>query len=273
LYQDRLDRLLSVGDSSSTTTTSTNDKTQKPQQKQQHVRDVKWLEENGHCLDNLQPKRSKIKRAGRGAFATRYIPAGTLIIPSPVVQITNASALQTTYIRKNRGSSQSGKTTVTTQPQLLLNYCYGHVNSSVLFLPLAPIVNLINHSPTTGDGGGANARVQWSTSTQHRGREWPITTHTTIEDLRGLKETGFMFDYVATRDIQPGDEVLIDYGEEWVSRWEAHEREWEMGRKKEIEEEVGYTPAYVMEDIAGWLRTYKRQVDHPYLCNLITSCF
>lgn len=35
-----------------------------------------------------------------------------------------------------------------------------------------------------------------------------------------------VMDVVATRDIQPDEEVFIDYGEEWDAAWEEHVRNW-----------------------------------------------
>lgn len=49
------------------------------------MRDSKWLEENGYCLDYIQPNNSIIKQAGKGAFATRSIKAGHIIAPSPSI--------------------------------------------------------------------------------------------------------------------------------------------------------------------------------------------
>ena len=36
------------------------------------------------------------------------------------------------------------------------------------------------------------------------------------------KYATLMFDFVATRDILPDEEILIDYGEEWESAWNLH---------------------------------------------------
>jgi hypothetical protein len=49
--------------------------------------------------------------------------------------------------------------------QLFLNYCYGHKNSSLLFWPYSPIVNLVNHDETQ-----PNVVLRWSDSSLHRGR-------------------------------------------------------------------------------------------------------
>lgn len=39
------------------------------------------------CLDNIKPARSTIKQAGMGAFATRRIKKGEVVIPMPVLHL------------------------------------------------------------------------------------------------------------------------------------------------------------------------------------------
>jgi len=51
------------------------------------IRSKEWLKENGACIDNIMPAKSRIIQAGRGAFATRKIKKGDVISPVPVVQI------------------------------------------------------------------------------------------------------------------------------------------------------------------------------------------
>jgi SET domain-containing protein len=35
-----------------------------------------------------------------------------------------------------------------------------------------------------------------------------------------------MFEFVALRDIQEGEEILINYGQEWQDAWDAHVAKW-----------------------------------------------
>jgi hypothetical protein len=37
---------------------------------------------------------------------------------------------------------------------------------------------------------------------------------------------GLLFEVVALRDIQPGEEIFIDYGREWKAAYEKHVQEW-----------------------------------------------
>ena len=35
-----------------------------------------------------------------------------------------------------------------------------------------------------------------------------------------------MLEYVALREIQEGEEVLVDYGTEWEAAWDEHVKTW-----------------------------------------------
>jgi len=243
-----------------------------------HVRNVDWLNKNGICLDNIKPGKSKIKGAGRGAFATRFIPKGSVIAPIPFIVIPNRNAL----LMLKRGGNSKKKTTKKQQKQqqqqLLLNYCFGHKNSSVLFFPTSPVANLINHAPTStsiessdandNTGPTANAKIQWSSSSQFNSKEWPKIL--SIDELKkGHPPSGLlMMEYVATRDIQPKEEVLFNYGQDWIDAWTEHVESWEA-----LPDAKAYTPSYIMEDVAGLLRSEKEQLEHPYAPNLQISCF
>ena len=55
--------------------------------RQQSIRTMDWLNQNGWCQDHIQPKISTIPQAGRGAFATRDLPKGTVVGYSPLIHI------------------------------------------------------------------------------------------------------------------------------------------------------------------------------------------
>ena len=252
-------------------------------------RDVKWLTQNGICLDNIKPAQSKVKSSGRGAFATRFIPKGSIIAPVPLVVISNRDALK---IPKRKLKKSKKKTSQQQQKQLLLNYCFGHRNSSVLFYPTSPIVNLINHAPTIlppqkvqhqeqqqkkkKKNYTANAKIQWSKSHFYpQGKTSENSAPTlSIEELKQLGATSLpsrgylLMEFIATRDIEPKEEILFDYGITWTNAWKEHEASWEP-----VQDANAYSPSYVMEDVAGLLRNEKEQVDHPYPSNVQISCF
>lgn len=224
-----------------------------------HIRSIDWLRENGMCLDNIRAGRSTNKQAGRGAFATRFLPKDAVIAPAPLVQITDRNALRT--VRVKAAARKDKPDIVEKGWQLLLNYVYGHPKSSMLFLPYGTVINLINH-----DSEKPNAVLRWSNWTQHRGRDWPQSM--SIDELKATDKSGLMLEFVATRDIDPGEEIFIDYGSNWQQAWDDHVESW-----KPVPGASSYTPSYIMDDVAKVVRTEEEQRNYPYGDNIITSCF
>jgi hypothetical protein len=79
---------------------------------------------------------------------------------------------------------------------------------------------------------------------------------------------GLFLEYVALRDIAPGEEIFIDYGEEWTQAWEKHVREWKP-------QDASYMNAveYIRQHGTESIRTEAEQVANPYPENLRTACF
>jgi hypothetical protein len=48
----------------------------------------------------------------------------------------------------------------------------------------------------------------------------------TIEELASQESRGLSMEIVALRDIERGEEVFIDYGEQWEDAWESHLASW-----------------------------------------------
>ena len=183
------------------------------------IRSAKWLEEHGICVDNLYADKSTIPDAGRGAFASRKIHVNETIAPVPLVPIISDKIMDMYHFYQEAdkandvihvmydASKPRGK-------QLLLNYAYGHRESSMLFVPSSPMVNLVNHGTTP------NARLLWS--------EHPHVTNdhevgdVTIGDWDMSYDPQVIMLLVAIRDIEEGEEILIDYGSGWQSAWDLH---------------------------------------------------
>ena len=111
----------------------------------------------------------------------------------------------------------------------LLNFCFGHPDSPLLLLPYSPIVNFIKH-----DGKEPNAEIQWPDS-----KDW-----LDLHPLHVLEMSGqLMMEFVALRDITPGEEVVIDFGRAWEEAWKQHEE----GR--EFRHEIGVPDNFFPE---GW---------------------
>lgn len=54
------------------------------------IRSKDWLQENGFCMDNIIVKKTTIpNHQGRGAFAKRFLPKGSLVAPAPLLHFKN----------------------------------------------------------------------------------------------------------------------------------------------------------------------------------------
>jgi hypothetical protein len=76
-------------------------------------------------------------------------------------------------------------------------------------------------------------------------------------------------DYVATRDIQEGEELFLDYGDDWEEAWRKHVANW-----KPTEEDIAYRSAtqWTLENSQEPIRTAEEQKDDPYPENLWIRC-
>ena len=150
-----------------------------------------WIRRNGMCLENILPYKSTLPHAGQGAFAQYHIRAGDIVMPAPLLQIMDKDVL---VIYKN--GNRIGE-------QLLLNYCFGHSDSSLLLCPDTQ-AELINHCSTrTRQCGkkGPNAAIRWSSGWDPTSDEWRKRS---LDEIAKEPGRGLAFEFYALRDIQPG---------------------------------------------------------------------
>ena len=159
--------------------------------------------------------------------------------------------------------------------QILLNYCWGHADSLVLLCPYGIGVNFINHG---NQDHRPNLSVRWAPN-GHMGHNetWlsmPIADLLTKETIK----PSLAWDFVATRDIDEGEELLLDYGPAWQEAWTKHVIEWEAKKERQDPEENSWTDEYkpaaeFRDEIAGdVLRTAEEQEDDPYPPNVEMVC-
>jgi hypothetical protein len=215
------------------------------------IRSSEWLENNGFCLDNIRSGQSAIDQAGRGAIATRRIEKGSIIAPLPLIHM-DRTKLRTFEDFEDEDSPKE------LSEQLILNYSYGHRDSTLLLFPYSPVVNFINNN---SDKSKVNARIRWSTSKYHA-KEWEKLT---VHEILTKKRAGLMLEVVAIQDIEMDDEIYIDYGTEWDAAWELHLKTWKPP-------EPGYIPIYQlnMEEV---IRTAEETKSNPYPENAMIICF
>ena len=223
----------------------------------QSVRKLEWLNEYGYCQDHLKPGRSTIPQAGFGAFAYRALPKGTVVGYAPLVHV-GLFALDIWTV--SVGVEKEGLPPPRKQYDLIINYSFGHRNSTVMLTPYGGGVNYINH----GGKEKANVKVRWPDK-ELIAHKPEYLTRTPFNLSNTVDKIGLSFEYVALRDIAEGEEVLMDYGEEWEAAWEKHVASWQP-----VENATNYMHSTEFNETT--LRTVKEQETNPYPPNLVVMC-
>ncbi|CAB9512428.1 Guanylate cyclase [Seminavis robusta] len=235
------------------------------------VKSQKWLKKHAMCMDNLKVGPSTIPEAGRGAFTTRKIAKGDVVVPSPMVHIANEE-LFNMYEIIEKEDAKTGDVTLDIdksnflQQQLLINYCFGHRESNILLLPIGSYVSMINHAPA----GKANAYITWS---RHKHVTNDHGLHDlSIEQLAERNKVGIVMVVQALRDIEVGEEIFIDYGKEWEAAWKEHMAQW----NKDYEQDK--TWQLTADDMKMQYKEKPFEADltdgiNPYPPSVATTCF
>jgi len=98
----------------------------------------------------------------------------------------------------------------------------------------------------------------------------------TIIDTFSTRLEGLILELVALRDIQPDEEILLDYGSIWSEAWKEHSDQYPDSILKLADDhtlEKEFSPAYIMDDAVTNLRTAEEQAQFPYPENVFTACF
>ncbi len=185
----------------------------------QSIRSLEYLKNHGKCLDNIRPDNSTIEHAGRGAFATRFLPRGSLVAPAPLLHIPDRSVLNmyADLYDPEEGDDEPDLTKLIGR-QLLLNYCFGHNESSMLLCPYGSGTWAINHNSEA-----PNAMIAWSNDPMYHNASW---LNEPVPFFDNQWTSGIAFEYIALRDIEEGEEVTINYGKEWEEAWNEHVKNW-----------------------------------------------
>jgi SET domain len=237
------------------------------------VRPLDDLEEHGVCADHMHMDVSSIPQAGHGAFASRPLRRDDVVLPVPLIHIPDREILEMYHLQEQHlGEDVDNPDGVDPAPdpapdrtrlaghQLLLNYCLGHGDSTVLLCPYGPVFNMINHNQTL-----ANVRLQWASP--KRSNHHPKVLR---EDPSDLNKYGYgsvlAMELVATRDIQRGEEILLDYGDDWERAWQSHVATWEPTEGAE-----DYVPAWQLNESPEPLRTVFEALEDPYPDNVVLT--
>jgi SET domain len=225
-------------------------------------RDLNWLREHGTCGDHIIAQPSTMKQASLGAFATRFLPNDTIVAQLPMIHVTNRSRFNIYPLILSAEGRYMPYTNTIVGQQLLLNYCYGHNESSLLLCPYGPMVSYVNHNQTL-----ANVRLRWGRS--ESGNHMPTLLESSLAYLETDATAKLAMELIAIRDIQEGEEIFLDYGHEWETAWQAHVDNWEPVANSE-----SYRSAAQLEDDnVTRLRTAFEEIEHPtYADSLQLKC-
>lgn len=181
-------------------------------------RTADWLQKYGMCMDNIVAGPSTVPGAGRGAFATRKIPEGGLVAPVPLTHIPDVAVLDMHKLTTSDNGDFVRESDDVISQQILLNYCFGHPQSSMVLFPAGAGAAMINHADEP------NAKIVWSKHPNHQ-KMWLQLEPEVLLDEEHMY-IGLVFEIIATRDIAAGEEIFIDYGPEWKAAYKKHVDEW-----------------------------------------------
>jgi hypothetical protein len=198
------------------------------------TRSLEWLEQHGVCLGALEIKTSQLRQAGRGVFVRQAYAEGQIVAAVPLLHIPDRAVLDMTPMdddgeKEPSSNPSTGFNNTDTKgtkrhhrQQLLLNYCFGHEQSTLLLCPYGIASSVINHSSKH-----ANLRIQWN---QQLSNAELLTNwiHLPLPQWAShLSRAGpLVFEYIATTELAPGDELYLDYGDAWEQAWNTHVQQW-----------------------------------------------
>ena len=147
------------------------------------------------CMSHLLIRDSDIPMAGKGVFSVVPYEEGETVYISP------ALVLPKQHLRKHEDTN------------VLINYCISEDGSDAAILPIG-LTGMLNHG-----GKKSNVRMVWHTNTSV-GDESLLEKP--VQDLEALPYAPLDIRYVATRPIEVGEELVINYGDEWHRKWTVH---------------------------------------------------
>lgn len=235
------------------------------------IQSTKWLSSHGYCLDTLQMGPSTIPHAGRGAFATRSFQRGDIVTLTPMMHIADKSVLEIYDLETIQDPDTGSVVRVNNYEaglsgyQLLMNYCFGHSESSLLLFPLGSHAGLINHDKSP------NAYITWSRVADNNLPNQHAFQDVSVDAMAEVNRIVVVMKIVAIRPIEEGEEVTIDYGDEWVSAWEDYMRDWEYYaaphphplQPDDLRDQYRNKPLKIPAEILA----------DPYPANVATACY
>mmetsp|Transcript_3423 Transcript_3423/g.8123 ORF Transcript_3423/g.8123 Transcript_3423/m.8123 type:complete len:738 (-) Transcript_3423:143-2356(-) len=224
-----------------------------------------WLEKYGMCMDHLKTGPASDSSMGRGAFANKFLPKGTIVAPAPVQIFYNRSLFQSPKYYDEEEETEESKMKEEWPEELIVNYCFQPKGSSMLVFPYGQGVGAINHSR---DPAKINVKINWSNHPMSR-TSW-LDDEISIRQFQKVQYPGsLILEYVATRHIAEDEEIFIDYGANWDEAWNTHANQWKASLAGGEDQDYQY-PTDI--DRSQPIRTVEEQTKDPYASNLKTVC-
>lgn len=237
----------------------------------QTIRSKEFLRQHGRCIDSIRPGPSTLEngQGGSGGFSTRRFFKGEILTGTPLLQIPYKELVTIYHMKLNHTNPDTGKETWTRKIdqidgyQMMLNYCYGHPESTLLLCPYGSNIGYINHNKTR-----ANVKIQWAPHGMIRQNHTWLQSKQ-VEDMEHEYNAGLAFDYVATKDIEEGEEIFLDYGDGFEEELTNYMSQWQPPENPEA-----YTPAEIFNKLVADvpLLTDAEQASRPYPENVETRC-
>ena len=168
-------------------------------------RPLRQLQQTGHCLSDISIYESSISGAGLGVFAIRSLQANEVVSIAPVLVMPKHVI----------GSSITNS--------VLINYVLSQPGSDVSLFPLGR-AGMVNN-------GGVNSSLRvswydWDKRRALRSGEMPdILRNKNANELELDDFSSLDICYVATRDIEKGEELTLYYGQQWEKTWDLYQQE------------------------------------------------
>ena len=218
------------------------------------------------CItDTLETRPTSTISSGRGVVSKRMIRAGEAVAVSPVMPMEQQDmtiyqqGIVPTANAKPFWQPESTVLRFSSQKmgqQVLWNYCFGHPDSTILLLPTASHVNFINHASDQQ----ANVKIEWTS---------PEKVQTMDRSKLLLGGHSLTIRYVALRNIQPGEELFLNYGSAWEEAYRTHEQTQPNGDSKS-----SYISAAEYERSTSPEQRIRTEDDENSLPpNLFTTCY
>lgn len=156
----------------------------------------------GHCLSDVYVNKSNIPMGGKGVFSKRAQGAGSTLSVSPVLLVPK-------HVLEKAGRSS-----------VVMNFCFSDEGTDLALLPLGTAA-LINHA------AAPNVAIRWY---YWGGDKNDAPTTVSAQEVLAGNLTALLrspaaplyLEYYALRPISQDEELLLDYGAEWVEAWRKY---------------------------------------------------